>query len=111
MCKKILIVDDDLNFVNRIIDNCFEYDCSIAIASSISQAKSILEEDQFDIIVANTKVPGGNSAILKSKIKNETKLLFMSSLNDSLFNDSLKNEPYIFKYDFINNFKGYLQSV
>ena len=106
MYKKILIVDDDLNFINRIINSCLEYNCSIAIASSISQAKNIIEKDEFDIIFANTKVPGGNSIVLKSNIKNKTKLLFMSSLNDSL-----KEEPYIFKYDFINNFKGYLQSV
>ena len=106
MCKKILIVDDDLNFVNKIIDNCLEYDCSIAIASSISQAKDILKNDQFDIIFANTKVPGGNSIVLKSNIEDNTRLLFMSSLKDRV-----EDEPYIFKYDFISNFKGYFQSV
>ncbi len=106
MCKKILIVDDDLTFVNRLINNFLGYDFSISIASSISQAKSVLEREEFDIILANRKVPGGEAILLKEDIKNRAKLLLMSSLNDTT-----KNNRYIFKHDFINNFKGYFQSV
>ena len=84
MQKKILIVDDDCNFVQRIMNSGTKNNI-FSVADSIHRADEILKMDRFDLIIANSKVPGGSSLALKDKVNPDTRILFMSSL-DSEYN-------------------------
>ena len=61
MCKNVLIVDDDAGFVWQIMNNIQNRDCSIATANSLLTAEHILDNNKFDVVVANVNVPGGSS--------------------------------------------------
>lgn len=80
MCKKLLIVDDDSAFVYQLMNNFMKMDLSISLAESLSTAKNMINNICYDIILANTRVPGGNSFTLKTETDNKTKMLFMSEL-------------------------------
>jgi DNA-binding NtrC family response regulator len=114
MNKKILIVDDDMSFVNKILDSCPSCKHTYAIADSIKRAKYLLSNDSFDIILANVKVPGGNSMELKSDSSNElknTSFLFMSNLDSDYENVNNSGEKCYYKYDFDKSLKVYLENV
>jgi len=81
MCKNVLIVDDDAGFVWQIMNNIKNRDCSIATANSLRTAENILDSSNFDVVVANVNVPGGNSLELKKHTAPNTKFLFMSGLS------------------------------
>lgn len=80
MYKKVLIVDDDANFAFSLMNKVVNYDCGISLAESIGRAKTMLKNNHYDIVVANFRVPGGFSYILKEEISSDTRILFMSSM-------------------------------
>lgn len=113
MNKKILIVDDDMSFVNKILDSCPNSKHTYAIADSIKRARYLLSNDSFDIILANVKVPGGNSIELKSngsELK-KTSFLFMSNLDSDYDYVNNIGEKCYYKYDFDKSLKVYLENV
>ncbi|MCK4797168.1 MAG: hypothetical protein KAT05_07285 [Spirochaetes bacterium] len=111
MLKKILIVDDDSSFVVRVMNSissgarfCF------SIADSLKRAKYLLNNDKFDLILANVKVPGGNSLELKKEviaIAPDTNFLFMSSIDADYDFIKNKGEKCYHKYE-LNNTIGAL---
>jgi len=114
MKKKILIVDDDKSFVNKILDSCPECRHIFSIADSLNRAKYLLSNDSFDIILANVKIPGGSSIELKSQIDlsvSKTNFLFMSNLEED--HDLISNygEKCYYKYDFDSSLKVYLENA
>lgn len=99
MLKKILIIDDDKNFISKILTKYCNQEYSFAIADSIERAKSIMKYNDFDIIIANVKIPGGNPFEFKKDIKKETKFLFMSNFDSDLKYLKDNGEKCYFKYD------------
>ena len=101
MCKNILIVDDDSNFIWQMINNIQNKDCSIATANSIDRAEDILDNNKFDFVVANVTVPGGNSMCLKEHSSPSTQFLFMSNFDgiiQSFYTNSFTDKCY-YKHD------------
>ena len=96
MCKNILIVDDDSNFIWQMINNIKNRYCSIATANSIDRAENILDNNDFDFVVANVTVPGGNSMCLKDHSSPDTKFLFMSNFDSTVktFYNSFSDKCY-----------------
>lgn len=108
MSKNILIVDDDITFVYKIINTIGNKDYFFSTADSLKKAEYLINNDNFDIVLANIKVPGGNTIILKKVIKSgsiKTIFLFMSNV-DSDYN-FIKNlgENCCHKYDIFNSLK------
>ena len=104
MRKKILILDDDNNFVCSLLNAFREDNFSFSIADSIERALYLLKMDYYDLIIANVKVPGGNSYILKKEIKSifpTTKIIFMSSIDSDY--DAILNhgEKCLHKYEML----------
>ncbi len=104
MKKKILIIDDDMNFVLKIVNKYCNKNFSFAIADSIERAKNIMKYNDFDIIIANVKIPGGDSLKFKKEIKNNnTKFLFMSNLESDLQYIKNNGETCYSKYELDNS--------
>lgn len=107
--QKVLIVDDDNNFINAILTEIDTPNCSFSVADSISRARSMLKIDNFDLILANAIVPGGNAIKLKkniSKSSPNTKLYFMSSV-EKYYNKLInRGEKCFHKYELQNNIGG-----
>lgn len=80
MYKKVLIVDDDASFAFLLMNKAVNYDCGISLAESIGRARVMLKNNHYDIVVANSRVPGGFSYTLKEDIDSDTQILFMSSM-------------------------------
>jgi len=114
MSKRILIVDDDINFVNRILNICGNKKYSFSIADSIKRAMMYISGDKFDLILANVKVPGGSSVELKnSKNYNlsSTSFLFMSDLDSDYSYVNKIGEKCCHKYDIQESLKVYLENA
>jgi DNA-binding NtrC family response regulator len=111
MQKKMLIVDDDLNFINKVMGSGFRKYYSFSIADSLTRARMMMSFDIYDIVLANVKIPGGSSIELKagfSKESGKTRFIFMSNLDsDCAYVDNL-GERCCRKYDFDNSIKVYL---
>lgn len=80
MYKRVLIVDDDASFAFLLMNKAANHDCGISLAESIGRAKVMLKNNHYDVIVANSRVPGGFSYTLKDDIGSDTQILFMSSM-------------------------------
>lgn len=114
MCKNILIVDDDSGFVARIMNTFSGKSYSFSIADSLNRAKYLLKNNQFDIVLANVKVPGGNSLELKKEVKRfcpGTDLFFMSSLDSDYDLVINKGERCYHKYELDNKIGDILENV
>lgn len=63
MSKKILIVEDDVAFqkILKLRLLSWQEDCSITVASRISQARSVLDEETagFDLVILDQHLPDG----------------------------------------------------
>lgn len=114
MAKKILIVDDDTGFVSRMLDLVGNTKHSFSVADSLNRAKYLLQKNQFDLILANVKVPGGSSLDLKNNFNKalyNPDFWFMSSL-DSDYNYVVdKGEKCYHKYDYENSLKVSLENA
>ena len=115
MSKRVLIVDDDSGFVARIMDStltngkyCF------SIADSLKRARYLIKNYKFDIILANVKVPDGNSLDLKKEFMAliaSIPFLFMSGI-DSDYNYIKNNgEQCYHKYELNNSIYELLESA
>jgi DNA-binding response OmpR family regulator len=107
MQKKILIVDDDCNFIQKIM-NSGNKNNVFSIADSIKRADEILKIDRFDLIIANSKVPGGSSLLLKDKITSDTRILFISSIDSEYNKFKEKGELCYKKYELKDQYEALL---
>jgi DNA-binding response OmpR family regulator len=106
MCKKILIVDDDSNFVRGLMDNYSKDDTSFSCADSLKRAGDLLLIDNFDLVIANSKVPGGSSLSLKNKISSSTEIFFISSMESDYDSLTASGERCFRKYDLKNSLES-----
>jgi DNA-binding response OmpR family regulator len=105
MTKKVLIVDDDCNFVQKLM-NSGNNNAVFSIADSIKRANDLLLIDKFDLIIANSKVPGGSSLILKENITKETQILFVSGIDSEYNRIKESGEVCYKKYEMNNKFEA-----
>lgn len=106
MCKKILILDDDYSFACDLINNNSKADVSFAVADSLNRARMMVKSDSYDVILANTKVPGGNSYTLKDEIHSispQTGMIFMSAMDDEFDKIKSLGERCVKKNDLYNS--------
>lgn len=111
MCKKVLIVDDDVNFTMNVLNNYLvSVNCSVSIADSLDIANDMLSHGLYDMVLASCKVPGGDSYSLKSKIKKtspDAKVVFMSSFETEGDFLKSKGENFIYKYNIEQSIERY----
>ncbi len=68
----ILLVDDEpdvLQVLKKVLENTEKYDCNIRTAESGEEALKILEEQKFDLVLADHKMPGITGVELLTKVK------------------------------------------
>ena len=114
MNKRILIVDDDINFVNKILNICNNKKYSFSIADSIKRALMYITDDKFDLILANVKVPGGSCVELKKSSKinlTDTSFLFMSDLDSDYSYVNKIGEKCCHKYELESSLKNYFENA
>jgi DNA-binding response OmpR family regulator len=99
MKKKILFVDDDCNFVSGIMNSHLKDGDSFSYADSIDRAEDLLLIDNFDLIIANSRVPGGSSLLLKNKINSSTEICFISALESDYNSLNHSGEKCYRKYE------------
>ena len=114
MAKKILIVDDDTGFVSRILNLVGTSKHSFSVADSLNRARYLLGKNKFDLILANVKVPGGNSLDLKAsfnKTSYNADFWFMSSLDSDYDYVVDRGEKCYHKYDYENSLRMSLENA
>ncbi|HNZ27326.1 MAG TPA: response regulator [Spirochaetota bacterium] len=102
MQKTILIVDDDPGFVADMLNGIIDKNYSISVADSLNRAINMIQCDAYDYIIANVKIPGGNSIVLKDKLRGDTKLLFMSNLESDSEFIKKSGDKFYYKLDMPN---------
>jgi DNA-binding response OmpR family regulator len=110
MSKKILIVDDDCNFVQKLM-NSGNFNFVFSVADSIKRANDLLLIDKFDLIIANSKVPGGSSLILKNNLSSDTRILFVSGMDSEYNRIKECGEVCYKKYDLNSKFEAIFSNV
>jgi DNA-binding response OmpR family regulator len=111
MPKKILIVDDDCNFVQKIMNLNGITGSVFSVADSLKRANDLLLIDHFDLVIANTKVPGGNSLSLKNFISSDTRICFISGLGSEYNKIKECGELCYHKYELNNQFEVLFSNV
>ncbi len=80
---KILLIEDDkldqMAFMRMVQDKELPYDCTVA--GSVSEAKSILGRDRFDIIIADYSLGDGTAFDIVNLAKN-TSIIFATGAGD-----------------------------
>lgn len=83
---KILLVEDDQRISNFIVKGLEENNFRVVLASSAEEARDIVFEDDFDLIILDIMLPGINGIELTKMIrykKNMTPILILSALNEA----------------------------
>lgn len=84
--KKILIVDDDkgsLNDLKRALNFKEEYE--IETTTDPNKAYELIKNNDFDLVISDTQMPGMSGLELKTKLDNEnikTKFIGISARSD-----------------------------
>jgi two-component SAPR family response regulator len=111
MAKKILIIDDDNGFVSKLIGIDLDCKFNFAFADSLKRAKLLVTNYNFDLILANVKVPDGNSYEFKKEVmfnKPQTHFLFMSGIEADYNDICRKGEKCLHKFELNDLIEGIL---
>ncbi|MCB0412762.1 MAG: response regulator [Bdellovibrionales bacterium] len=84
--SKILVVDDEVD-IQEIIKDLFEvFGFDVTTASSGNEAQAILENDSFDVIISDVRMPDGSGIDLLKWVRNrslsEPKFFFITGYSD-----------------------------
>lgn len=66
--SRILLVEDDRNFVELISHVSQRYNCQVEVAESVEQASGRLRQSRFDLLLLDFKLPGHNGLDLLRRI-------------------------------------------
>ncbi len=78
---RLLLVDDEMNFLNTIAKRMKKRGVTAELASSAEQCLSILENQPFDVVVSDVKMPGMDGIYLLKQIKekySETEVILLT---------------------------------
>ena len=86
MAKKFLIVDDDEMILNRLSLFFEKHGIESAIASSASEAKDLITDNEYDLITVDVILPGESGIELTKWIKSTKNLpvVLLTSLDESI---------------------------
>ncbi len=106
--RNMLIVDDDKNFVMRILNKIKGKNIGVSFADTLKRALFLVKNNKYDFVLANVKIPGGNSLILKKNNNNfdDTIFYFMSSIDSDYNLASQCGEICIYKYNIENTIEA-----
>lgn len=81
--KKILVVEDDNN-INNLLNDLLEADYDVTQAFAGSEAKRLLMEENFDLILLDLMLPGlsGEELIAEIRLTNATPIIVITAKND-----------------------------
>jgi len=71
---KILLIEDDIDIAASIADYLEYQAMNVDFAYSVQQAKSLLEDTTFDLIIMDINLPDGNGIALCKELKQEYKV-------------------------------------
>ncbi len=72
---KLLMVDDETEFLDSIAERLEQRDFSVAKASDGEQALAVAERERFDLAVVDLRMPGMDGTALLEILKREHKFL------------------------------------
>ncbi len=110
MCKKLLIVDDDDSFAFNCVKKLNNRNLSLSTADSPENAKLLIKYNDFDYILLNARIPGGDTLNLKRELKSispKSFFLFMSSIDDDYKKIVESGEECLKKYDVLQTIQPY----
>ncbi|HOV12770.1 MAG TPA: hypothetical protein PK771_00635 [Spirochaetota bacterium] len=105
MKKNLLIVDDDYSFIKSILNSNNPDNFNFCFADSVKRAQDMLTYQNFDLIIANSKAPGGDCLNLKNNISKDSTILFLSSSDSDYESLKKSGESCLHKYDIVNKFE------
>ncbi|MEK0153187.1 response regulator transcription factor [Tetragenococcus halophilus] len=81
--KKILIVEDD-NDINNLLNDLLETDYDVTQAFAGSEAKRLLVDESFDLILLDLMLPGvsGEELIAEIRLTNVTPIIVITAKNE-----------------------------
>jgi DNA-binding response OmpR family regulator len=97
MAKRILIVDDDINFIKRVFNRSSHL--MISVADSLSRAEDLLNYEKYDLVVANSRIPGGSGLSVKSMLDLNTRICFVSGIKSDVEQIKESGDVCFHKYD------------
>ena len=93
MVKTIMIVDDEIAVLEKVKSFLSEDEIDVVTANNSRQALEILEkEENIDLILINTPIPGGNTTALYPMKPNSK---FVTSETESLLQKPFTKEQLI----------------
>ena len=122
MAKKILVIDDE-ELIIKSLRKLLEYnDFAVVVAKNGQDAITIAEEEKFDLIIADIKMPGINGVdsvqsiyeILTEKNTPKIPVIFITGYADSEIKDRAKllnPVAYIYKPFDITELVGKIKAV
>jgi len=69
MSKSILVIDDNLTVCLMLKSWLVKRDFSVETATSVDQAKQLVKENSFDLILSDIRMPGSDGFALLSWVK------------------------------------------
>lgn len=81
--KKILIVEDDNN-INNLLNDLLETDYDVTQAFAGSEARRLLVDERFDLILLDLMLPGlsGEELIAEIRLTNATPIIVITAKNE-----------------------------
>ncbi|MDN6711478.1 MAG: response regulator transcription factor [Tetragenococcus halophilus] len=81
--KKILIVEDD-NDINNLLNDLLETDYDVTQAFAGSEARRLLADERFDLILLDLMLPGlsGEELIAEIRLTNATPIIVITAKNE-----------------------------
>lgn len=102
MAKKILIVDDKMEYVMFLPDILEEYGYSVTIVDSGFKAIKLVKEIYFDVVISDIQMPGINGVETFKEIKKispTTAVIMMTAYDDEeMLRETIKEGSFAFFY-------------
>ena len=75
MSKSILVIDDNLTVCLMLKSWLVKRDFSVETATSVDQAKQLVKENSFDLILSDIRMPGSDGFALLSWVRSTIRIL------------------------------------
>ena len=81
---KILVVEDDITIVKKLSELLMQEGFSVSSVLNCRDAESILEKEQFDLVLLDVLLPDGNGFSLCKRIKSitDSPVIFLTASSD-----------------------------
>lgn len=105
--KNLLIIDDDRGFVLKLMEKVAGKGVTVSFADDIKRASYMIDNNFYDYIIANAKIPGGSTLSLidffsKEKEKDKSIVYFMSNIDAINKSINETGKRCLYKYEIEN---------